>query len=77
MGVCSEKWQKDLSVYKDINTTFIIEGNIHDKQPWFSELEDRHIPVSLMEYLNRYLENDTHDLPRVTNRSEKLSSVGF
>lgn len=61
MGVCSEKWQKDLSVYKDINTTFIIEGNIHDKQPWFSELEDRHIPVSLMEYLNRYLENEGYE----------------
>ena len=24
----AEKWQKDLAVYRDINTTFIIEGNV-------------------------------------------------
>lgn len=28
-----EKWQRDLSVYRDINTAFIIEGNVHDLQP--------------------------------------------
>ena len=61
MGVSSEKWQRDLSVYKDINTTFIIEGNIHDKQPWYSDIEERHIPVTLMEYLNRYLENEGYE----------------
>ena len=51
----SEKWQKDLAVYKDINTAFIIEGNVHDRQPWYSELEERYIPIPLLEYLNRYL----------------------
>lgn len=61
MGGSSEKWQKDLTVYKDIDTTFIIEGNIHDKQPWFSELEGRHIPVTLTDYLNRYLEGEGYE----------------
>ena len=33
----AEKWQKDLAVYQDINTTFIVEGNVHDLQPWIYE----------------------------------------
>ena len=51
-----EKWQKDLEVYRDVSTTFIVEGNVYDRQPWFSELEQRIIPIPLSEYLHRYLE---------------------
>ena len=36
------------------------------------------VPANVIKIvLNKYLVNVTHDLPSVTNRSEKLSSVGF
>ena len=55
----AEKWQKDLEVYRDINTTFIIEGNVHDRQPWIYEDDGTYEAVTLSHYLQRYLsEND-------------------
>lgn len=57
-----EKWQKDLDVYKDICTFFIIEGNIFDKQPFYDEDEMSYVPVSLSEYLHRYLIEIGYDL---------------
>lgn len=57
-----EKWQKDLEVYKDICTFFIIEGNIFDKQPFYDEDEMTYLPVSLSEYLHRYLVDIGYDL---------------
>lgn len=55
----AEKWQKDLEVYRDINTTFIIEGNVHDRQPWVYEDDGTYEAVTLSHYLQRYLsEND-------------------
>ena len=50
-----EKWQKDLDVYREINSTFIIAGNIHDWQPWVYDEDDYCEPISLPNYLHRYL----------------------
>ncbi len=57
----AEKWQKDLAVYQDINTTFIVEGNIHDLQPWIYEDDGSCEPVSLSLYLHRYLTGEGYD----------------
>lgn len=57
-----EKWQKDLDVYKDICTYFIVEGNIFDKQPFYDEDEMAYLPVALSEYLYRYLVNIGYDM---------------
>lgn len=57
----SEKWQKDLAVYRDINTTFIIEGNVHDLQPWIYEDDGTCEPVNLSLYLHRYLSEVGYD----------------
>ena len=57
----SEKWQKDLSVYQDINTTFIIEGNVHDLQPWVYEDDGVCEPINLALYLHRYLSQEGYD----------------
>jgi len=57
----SEKWQKDLSVYQDINTTFIIEGNVHDKQPWVYEDDGSYDTIALSDYLHRYLSQEGYD----------------
>lgn len=57
-----EKWQRDLEVYKDINTTFIIEGNVHDKQPWIFEEDEYCEPISLQMFLYRYLSNIGYDI---------------
>lgn len=57
----AEKWQKDLAVYEDINTTFIIEGNVHDLQPWIYEDDDVCEPVSLSLFLQRFLTEEGYD----------------
>ena len=57
----AEKWQKDLAVYQDINTTFIVEGNVHDLQPWMYEDDGTCEPVALSLYLQRYLTEEGYD----------------
>lgn len=57
----AEKWQKDLAVYQDINTTFIVEGNVHDLQPWIYEADGTCEPVVLSQYLHRYLTEEGYD----------------
>ena len=57
-----EKWQRDLAVYKDRHTTFIIEGNVHDKQPWIFPEDDYCEPISLKMYLQRFLQKEGYDI---------------
>ena len=56
-----EKWQKDLDVYREINSAFIVEGNIHDLQPWVYDEDDYCEPISLLNYLHRYLKGVGYD----------------
>ena len=57
----AEKWQKDLEVYQNVNTTFIIEGNVHDLQPWMYEDVGICEPIPLSGYLQRYLSEEGYD----------------
>ena len=59
--VKAEKWQKDLAVYQDINSTFIIEGNVHDLQPWIYEDDGTCEPIPLSKFLQRYLVEEGYD----------------
>lgn len=70
----AEKWQKDLAVYQDINTTFIIEGNIHDLQPWIYEDDGTCEPVALSLYLQRYLTEEGYDPVVFYNRIDGFSN---
>ncbi len=69
-----EKWQKDLDVYQDINTTFIIEGNVHDLQPWTYEDDGTCEPVALSLYLHRYLTEAGYDPVIFYNRIDGFSN---
>ena len=69
-----EKWQKDLAVYQDINTTFIIEGNVHDLQPWTYEDDETCEPVALSLYLHRYLSEQGYDPIVFYNRIDGFSN---
>lgn len=69
-----EKWQKDLVVYQDINTTFIIEGNVHDLQPWTYEDDGTCEPVALSLYLHRYLTEAGYDPVIFYNRIDGFSN---
>lgn len=69
-----EKWQKDLEVYKDVNSMFIIEGNIHDKQPWIYEDEDACELVNLLHYLHRFLSDAGYDPVIFYNRIDGFSN---
>ena len=57
----AEKWQKDLAVYQDINTTFIVEGNVHDMQPWTYEEDNTCEPIPLSKFFQRYLSETGYD----------------
>lgn len=70
----AEKWQKDLAVYQDINTTFIVEGNVHDLQPWLYEDDGSCEPVSLSLYLHRYLTETGYDPVVFYNRIDGFSN---
>lgn len=70
----AEKWQKDLAVYRDINTTFIIEGNVHDLQPWIYEDDDTCEPVALSLYFQRYLTEVGYDPVVFYNRIDGFSN---
>lgn len=70
----AEKWQKDLAVYQDINTTFIIEGNVHDMQPWIYEDDGTCEPVPLSLYLQRYLSEVGYDPVVFYNRIDGFNN---
>ena len=70
----AEKWQKDLAVYQDINTTFIIEGNVHDLQPWIYEDDGTCEPIPLSMYLQRYLSEEGYDPIVFYNRIDGFSN---
>ena len=70
----AEKWQKDLTVYQDINTTFIVEGNVHDLQPWVYEDDGTCEPVALSLYLQRYLTEEGYDPIVFYNRIDGFSN---
>lgn len=70
----AEKWQKDLTVYQDINTTFIVEGNVHDLQPWIYEDDGTCEPVALSLYLQRYLTEEGYDPVVFYNRIDGFSN---
>lgn len=70
----AEKWQKDLAVYRDINTTFIVEGNVHDLQPWIYEEDNTCEPVALSLYLQRYLTEEGYDPVVFYNRIDGFSN---
>ena len=72
--VQAEKWQKDLAVYQDINTTFIVEGNVHDLQPWIYEDDGTCEPVALSLYLQRYLTEEGYDPVVFYNRIDGFSN---
>lgn len=70
----AEKWQKDLAVYQDINTTFIVEGNVHDLQPWLYEDDGTCEPIPLSLYLQRYLTEEGYDPVVFYNRIDGFSN---
>lgn len=47
------KWQKELNVFSDIKTLFILEDNVYDTYPIENELDTYFVEID--EYLNEYL----------------------
>lgn len=62
------KWQRDLTVYRDVQTVFILEGNVHDLQPWVYPDDEVCEPVNLPLYLHRYLTGEGYDAVVFYNR---------
>lgn len=62
MSLMLPKWHKDLEIYENIKTAFIVEGNVHDLQAWVYTEEDACEHVTLNEYLYRYLDGEGYDI---------------
>ena len=56
------KWHKDLEIYENMKTAFIVEGNVHDLQGWVYPEENVCEHVTLNEYLYRYLDGEGYDV---------------
>lgn len=56
------KWHKDLEIYENMKTAFIVEGNVHDLQGWVYPQENVCEHVTLDEYLYRYLDGKGYDV---------------
>ena len=56
------KWHKDLEIYENMKTAFIVEGNVHDLQGWVYPEENVCEHVTLDEYLYRYLDGEGYDV---------------
>ena len=62
------KWHKDLEIYENMKTAFIIEGNVHDLQAWVYPEDNISEHISLNEYLYRYLDGEGFDIIIFYNR---------
>ena len=51
------KWQLELEQFNSLKTTFILEGNIYDLQPYYKENEEIRL-ITLDNYLYNYLKNN-------------------
>ncbi|MGN0177892.1 MAG: AAA family ATPase, partial [Monoglobaceae bacterium] len=69
-----EKWQKDLDIYRDVNSTFIIEGNIHDLQLWIDEKNNISDTLGLLNYLYLYLNDKGYQQVVFYNRIDGFSN---
>lgn len=56
------KWHRDLEIYENMKTSFIIEGNVHDLQGWVYPEENVCEHVTLNEYLYRYLDGEGYEI---------------
>lgn len=56
------KWHKDLEIYENMKTAFIVEGNVHDLQGWVYPEENVCEHVTLNEYFYRYLDGEGYDV---------------
>ncbi len=62
MALDLPKWHKDLEIYENMKTAFIVEGNVHDLQGWVYPEENVCEHVTLNEYLYRYLDGEGYDV---------------
>ena len=65
----AEKWQKDLEIFRNTSTCFIVEGNVHDLQPVVRE-DECYGAVSLLQYLHNYLVETGYERVVFYNRSD-------
>lgn len=56
------KWKSDLDVFQNMKNAFILEGNIHDLQPWINDAEQTCAPKTLNDYLYDYLKSLGYDV---------------
>lgn len=71
----SIKWQTEIDLYRQFNTTLILEGNVNDKQLYFNKDKNEKIILSLEAYLDKYLRSLGYEIVIFFNQVEGFYSV--
>ncbi len=69
------KWRKDLETYQGMKSSFIVEGNVHDRQVWIDETKQHSYDESLNEYFNEYLKGVGFDIVVFFNKIDGFFSL--
>ena len=69
------KWQTEIDLYRQFNTTLILEGNVNDKQLYINKEHDEKIILSLESYLDKYLRSVGYEIVIFFNQVEGFYSV--
>lgn len=70
------QWQTEINLYRQFNTTLILEGNVNDKQLYFNKEKNEKIILSLEAYLDKYLRSLGYEIVIFFNQVEGFYSVG-
>lgn len=68
------KWRQDLEAYHNIKNTFIIQGNVHDLQPWISDDGQRCSAKRLTVYLYDFLKEKGYEIVSAYNKVDGFFS---
>ena len=69
------QWQTEIDLYRQFNTTLILEGNVNDKQLYFNKDKNEKRILSLESYLDKYLRSLGYEIVIFFNQVEGFYSV--
>ena len=71
----SIKWQTEIDLYRQFNTTLILEGNVNDKQLYINKEKGKKVILSLEAYLDEYLRSIGYEIVIFFNQVEGFYSI--
>ena len=69
------QWQTEIDLYRQFNSTLILEGNVNDKQLYINKDSNEKVIVSLELFLDKYLRSLGYEIVIFFNQVEGFYSV--